>query len=139
MLKGATREFYVCTTAGPRDWRTALCIFYSRAKAGEYLRSLDGPRAFVETMRRYGMQVPGWMLRGPQLPEAHETTVPELRRVAEGIGVEHVTINPPPVEPYPGPQRAGSLPLVPVKELREPSLYTDLATTAVQIEEGEMD
>lgn len=134
VLKGATREFYVCTTAGPRDWRTALCVFDSEARAGEYLRSLGGPRAFVEALRRYGVQVPDWMLREPQLPETHEVTVPELCRVAEGIGVEWVAANPPPVEPHPDSQRTGVLPLLAVEDLdMSPYYHTGLPDTTVQL------
>lgn len=147
VLKGVTREFYVCTTAGPSDWRTALCVFDSAATAVEYLRSLGGARAFVEIMQRYGMQIPAWMRREPQLPEAHEATVPELRRVAEGLGMDHITLNPLPVEPYPGSQRAGALALLPVEDLEEPprrgstghpaSIRTDLPDTVIRANRGE--
>lgn len=138
VLKGVAPEFYVCTTAGPRDWRTALCVFDSEAGADGYLRDLSGPRDFVEIMRRHGMQVPDWMRRGPQLPEAHKTTVPELRRVSEGIGVEWVAVNPLPVEPHPDLQRADVLALLRVEDLGVPPHYADLPNTTVQIEEGEM-
>ena len=148
MLKGVTREFYVCTTAGRRDWRTALCVFDSEARAGEYLRPLGGPRKFVETMQCYGMRVPDWMLHKPQLPGAHETTAPELCRVAEGIGVEWVAVNPPPVEPYPGEKEGNvegdaegdALALLTMEDLRErpyAPYRANLSDTTVEIGRGE--
>lgn len=138
VLKGVTREFYVCTTAGRRDWRIALCVFDSEVRANKYLQSLGGARAFVEIMQRYEMQVPDWMLSEPQLPETCETTAAELYRVTEGLGMEHVTINPPPVEPYPGSQRADVLALVPVEDLGVPPHHTGLPNTTVQIGKEEL-
>ena len=140
MLKGVTPEFYVCTTAGRRDWRIALCVFDSEVRANKYLRSLGGARAFVEIMQRYEMQVPDWMLSEPQLPETRETTAAELYRVTEGLGMEHVTINPPPVEPYPGEKEdnaeGDALTLLTVEDLRERPYATYSASfseTAVEI------
>lgn len=137
VLKGMTREFYVCATAGPRDYRTALCVFDSEAGADGYLRDLGGPREFVEIMRRHGMQIPDWMRRGPQLPEAHETTIPGLRRVAESIGVEWVAVNPPPIEPHPDPQRADVLALLHVEDLGVPPYHTGLPDTTIRFGEEE--
>lgn len=128
VLKGATRDFYVCTTSGLGEPRAALCIFDSETRAGDYLRSLGAARTFLETMRRYGMQVPRWMLHDPQLPVTRETTVPGIRRVVEGIGVECVAFNPPPVE-LPA-RRSGVPELLTLERLEELSRCGDAVTTS---------
>lgn len=137
VLKGVTREFYVCTTAGSRNYRTALCVFDSEVGAEGYLRKLGGSRDFVETMGRHGMQVPDWMRREPELPAAHEANVPELRRIAGGIGVEWLAVNPPPIEPHPDPHRADVLALVGVEELDVPPNHTTLPDTTIHFGEEE--
>lgn len=96
VLTGVKRDFYICATAGRRDWRTALCVFDSRTAAEEHLRSLGEAQVFLDTLERYGASIPEWMRRDPLLPEVHEVPARELHQVLWSIGVEYVTLNPPP-------------------------------------------
>lgn len=96
VLEGTKRDFYICATAGRRDWRTALCVFDSRAAAEGHLASLGEARIFLDTLERYGASIPDWMRREPTLPEVKEVPRRDLRRVLESIGVEYATLNPPP-------------------------------------------
>lgn len=108
VLKGAERDFYICAVAGRRDWRAALCVFDSRAAAEEHLSSLGEARMFLDTLERYGARVPFWMRREPLLPEVHEVSTRELRRISRSIGVEYVALDPPPAE-----ERVETLKLLP--------------------------
>lgn len=108
VLGGAERAFYICAVAGRRDWRTALCVFDSRAAAEEHLAGLGEARMFLDTLERYGAHIQYWMRREPLLPEVREVSTRELRRILRSIGVEYVTLNPPPAE-----ERVETLDLLP--------------------------
>jgi hypothetical protein len=96
VLKGAERDFYICATAGPRDWRAALCVFDSKEAAEAHLASLGEAQMFLDTLEHYGAYIPYWMRREPLLPEVREVPATELRRVLCCIGVRYATLNPPP-------------------------------------------
>jgi hypothetical protein len=96
VLKGAERDFYICATAGPRDWRTALCLFDTREAAEAHLESLGEAQMFLDTLEHYGAHIPYWMRQEPLLPGVREVPATELRRVLESIGVRYATLNPPP-------------------------------------------
>lgn len=113
VLKGALGNSYTC--AKFRDVRyTALCVFDSREAATDHVESLDENHMFLGTLEFYGTSMPACVRRGPLLPGLEEVSIRELWKVIEAVGVDYVTINPPPAE-----QKACTFELWP-SELFEP-------------------
>lgn len=95
VLKGDRRDFYICASAGPHERRVALCAFDSEEGASRHLHRLGEARMFLDTLERYGKNLPAWMRDETLSPEVREVSPDELGAILESTGVAYVTINPP--------------------------------------------
>lgn len=96
LLKGKMGCFYDCARFHDPRY-TALCVFDSREAAEENAASLDENHLFLNTLELYGAYLPECVRQGPMLPEPIGVSAVELWEVIEALGVDYVTINPPPV------------------------------------------
>ncbi len=86
VLKGQSRDFYICARPGCHRC-TALCVFDSERAAREPLRTLSEPRMFLDTLEFYGASMPSWVREERLLPQIREVSAGELGRIIEAIGV----------------------------------------------------
>ncbi len=95
VLKGGARDFYICASAKPHEERAALCVFDSEERARRHLYRLGEARMFLDTLERYGKNLPAWMRDEPLSPEVGEVSADELGSILANTGVAYVTVNPP--------------------------------------------
>jgi len=90
LLKSERRNFFLCASGG-EDPRAALCVFDSKEAAEEHASGLSEPGMYLDTLERYGTEIPEWMEEETGLlPEPCEVTPEQVGEVLEASGVEYV-------------------------------------------------
>lgn len=95
VLEGEARKFYVCASVEPHERRVALCVFDGEEEARRHLASLGEARMFLDTLERYGKNLPAWMRDEPFSPGPREVSADELAGILAETGISYVTLNPP--------------------------------------------
>jgi hypothetical protein len=90
VLKSERRDFFLC--ASGVDPRAALCLFDSREAAEEHLVNLSEPKMYLDTLERYGTDLPDWMSEEPLSPAPTEVSTEDLKGILAATGVEYVAL-----------------------------------------------
>ncbi len=90
VLKSERRDFFLC--AAGDDPRAALCVFVSKEEAEDHLENLSEPKMYLDTLERYGAEMPDWMNEGPLLPEPREVSYDDLRNILAATGIRYVAV-----------------------------------------------
>ncbi len=90
VLKSEARNFFLC--AAGEDPRAALCVFASEDEAKDHLENLSEPKMYLDTLERYGTEMPDWMNESDLLPEPREVSNEDLRSILDATGIEYVAM-----------------------------------------------
>lgn len=90
VLKSERRDFFLC--ASGEDPQAALCVFDSREAAEEHLANLSEPKMYLDSLERYGTDLPDWMGEEPLLPRPREVSAGDLREILAATGIEYVAL-----------------------------------------------
>ncbi|MGH3089194.1 MAG: hypothetical protein ACRDSJ_18000 [Rubrobacteraceae bacterium] len=90
VLESGARNHFLC--AAGEDPRAALCVFGSKAEAEDHLENLTEPKMYLDTLERYGTEMPEWMNESPLLPEPREVSSEDIRNILGATGVEYVAM-----------------------------------------------
>lgn len=91
VLKTESRSFFLC--AAGEDPRAALCVFESREAAEEHLENLTEPKMYLDTLERYGTEMPGWMNEASLLPEPREVSNEDIKSILDATGIMYVAVS----------------------------------------------
>lgn len=110
VLKSERRDFFLCASGG-EDPRAALCLFDSKEAAEAHLHGLSEPKVYLDTLERYGPQIPDWMNEEVLMPTPTEVSTGDLKDILAATGVEYVALA--------REEAPGSLEVVPAGEFLE--------------------
>ncbi|MBA2691049.1 MAG: hypothetical protein H0U65_00960 [Rubrobacter sp.] len=91
VLKSEARNFFLC--AAGEDPRAALWVFGSKDAAEDHLENLTEPKMYLDTLERYGTEMPAWMNEDPLLPEPREVSSEDLRNILDATGIRYVAMS----------------------------------------------
>ncbi len=90
VLKSEARNFFLC--AAGEDPRAALCVFGSREEAEDHIGNLTESKMYLDTLERYGTEMPDWMAEDTLMPEPREVSADDIRRILDATGIEYVAM-----------------------------------------------
>ncbi|CAN5429982.1 MAG: hypothetical protein M3494_11150 [Actinomycetota bacterium] len=90
VLKSEARNFFLC--AAGKDPRAALCVFGSREKAEDHIGNLTESKMYLDTLERYGTEMPDWMAEDTLMPEPREASPDDIRSILAATGIEYVAM-----------------------------------------------
>lgn len=90
VLKSGARNYFLCA-AGPNP-RAALCVFGSEEEAEDHLENLTESKMYLDTLERYGTEMPEWMSEDTLMPEPREVSHEDIRSILAATGIEYVAM-----------------------------------------------
>jgi len=90
VLKSEWRNYFLC--ASGEDPTAALCVFGSKEGAEEHLENLSEPKVFLDSLERYGTEMPDWMGEEALIPVPREVSDEDLKSILAATGIGYVAL-----------------------------------------------